>query len=69
MATSFFDVDEDAALAADLKNILQQADQTVPEFLINCGGSSTHSGGRSNFGARDVRRNNTPAVQEEQEEW
>ncbi|XP_037042956.1 ATP-dependent RNA helicase vasa [Bradysia coprophila] len=67
-ATSFYEPDEDAAIASNLKKILEDAGQPVPDFLSNYGGGSYN--GRSNFGGRDVRRRNNPiAVQEEPEEW
>lgn len=68
-ATSFFDPEVDAGIAADLKKNLEQAAQTVPDFLINCGGGGSTFNGRNNFGGRDVRRRDTLAPQEEPEEW
>lgn len=53
-ATSFFDPEVDAAVAGDLKKILEQAGQPVPDFLDGTS-SGGGGGGRSTFGARDVR--------------
>jgi probable ATP-dependent RNA helicase DDX4 len=58
-ATSFFDVEEDFAIAADLKKILHQAGQKVPEFLMDVDVSSSKNHGnnkKGNFGGKDVRK-------------
>lgn len=60
-ATSFFDPDEDMALASDLKKILTQAKQNVPDFLQNPKISAHNSGGagnkfNNNFGGKDYRK-------------
>ncbi|XP_052854475.1 ATP-dependent RNA helicase vasa [Drosophila gunungcola] len=53
-ATSFFDPDQDRALASDLIKILEGSGQTVPSFLSEMGGGG--GGGYSNrFGGVDVR--------------
>lgn len=57
-ATSFYDPDQDAAIAGDLVKILKQANQPVPDFFLSVSGSGGGGGGgfRSKFGGRDVRR-------------
>lgn len=58
-ATSFFDPEQDYGIAADLKKILLQAKQVVPEFLDNVRVSSGDGGSRKgNFGGKDVRKKN-----------
>lgn len=55
-ATSFFDHEQDADLAAGLVKILQQADQQVPPFLMNVGvGRRATDQRKRGFGAKDVR--------------
>lgn len=56
-ATSFFDSENDSALAADLVKILNQAGQDVPDWLDSSsyGGGSGFSAGR-NFGGHDYRK-------------
>lgn len=67
-ATSFFEPEEDHLIAPDLKKILDDAGQPVPDFLSNYRGGSYN--GQSSYGGRDVRRRNNPtAVHEEEEEW
>lgn len=84
-ATSFFDPENDTAIAGDLVKILEGAGQEVPDFLQNYstgggGGGDYGNGGGSRFGGRDVRKNvphlddnfvtsSAPAAQEEDEEW
>ncbi|XP_054743112.1 ATP-dependent RNA helicase vasa isoform X1 [Anastrepha obliqua] len=83
-ATSFFDPDQNAAMASDLVKILEGASQEVPEFLRCCsggggGGDGLGSSGSSRFGGRDVRKNVQsddnfitsagPTPLEEEEEW
>ena len=51
-ATSFYEPEQDSALAADLVRILTEAGQDVPEFLQSFGGGSFKS---SQFGGRDIR--------------
>ncbi|XP_033150896.1 ATP-dependent RNA helicase vasa [Drosophila busckii] len=52
-ATSFFDPDNDRALAGDLIKILKGSGQTVPDFLNEMGGGGNYTG--SSFGGIDVR--------------
>ncbi|XP_063221633.1 ATP-dependent RNA helicase vasa-like [Bacillus rossius redtenbacheri] len=75
-ATSFYDPENDAALAGDLVRILSQAGQPVEDFLQNAGGgggSGYRGGGR--FGGRDIRKfedegSSAPASHvEPEEEW
>lgn len=59
-ATSFFDPENDTAIAGELVKILDGAGQEVPEFLQNYssgggGGGGDYSAG-SRFGGRDVRK-------------
>ncbi|XP_049318408.1 ATP-dependent RNA helicase vasa isoform X6 [Bactrocera dorsalis] len=58
-ATSFFDPDQDSAIASDLVKILEGASQEVPEFLRSCSGvgGGGFSNTQSKFGGRDVRKN------------
>ncbi|XP_050320855.1 ATP-dependent RNA helicase vasa isoform X7 [Bactrocera neohumeralis] len=58
-ATSFFDPDQDTAIASDLVKILEGASQEVPQFLRSCsgGGGGGFSNTQSKFGGRDVRKN------------
>lgn len=70
-ATSFYDPENDTALAADLVRILQQADQEIPDILSGSGGG-TYEGG--NFGAKDIRsegnqQSTQPKALEEEEDW
>lgn len=51
-ATSFYDPEKDNAIASQLAHILQEANQPVPEFLGDAGGSAGNS---SAFGGVDVR--------------
>ncbi|XP_067625232.1 ATP-dependent RNA helicase vasa-like [Eurosta solidaginis] len=44
-ATSFFDPDQDSAIASDLVKILEGASQEVPDFLRTCGGGGGGDGG------------------------
>lgn len=59
-ATSFFDPENDTAIAGELVKILDGAGQEVPEFLQNyssgCGGGGGDYSGGSRFGGRDVRK-------------
>lgn len=62
-ATSFFDPEEDMAIAADLKKILSQANQVVPEFLqdlkiasYNTSASGSGGGKSGHFGGKDFRK-------------
>lgn len=55
-ATSFFDPDQDRAIAGDLIKILEGSGQEVPDFLKEMGGGASYGGG-SSFGGIDVRRN------------
>ncbi|KAI5715805.1 hypothetical protein M8J77_022715 [Diaphorina citri] len=54
-ATSFYDPDQDGAIAKDLVRILEQAGQPVPEFLKSGGGGGGYGRGGDAFGARDIR--------------
>lgn len=60
-ATSFFDPENDTAIAGDLVKILEGAGQEVPDFLQNFssggGGGGGDYGNGSRFGGRDVRKN------------
>ncbi|XP_049548557.1 ATP-dependent RNA helicase vasa [Anopheles darlingi] len=76
-ATSFYDPAADYAIAGDLVKILQQANQTVPDFLKHLadggGGGGAFNG--STFGGRDIRDTDgsridaQPAQQEPEELW
>ncbi|XP_036341505.1 ATP-dependent RNA helicase vasa [Rhagoletis pomonella] len=58
-ATSFFDPEQDSAMASDLVKILEGASQEVPEFLRSCsggGGGGGYGNSQSRFGGRDVRK-------------
>ncbi|XP_046403350.1 ATP-dependent RNA helicase vasa-like [Ischnura elegans] len=58
-ATSFYDPDQDGALAKDLVKILKQANQDIPPFLesaASAGGFSSGYSGGGRYGGRDVRR-------------
>lgn len=80
-ATSFYDPEEDMGIAADLKKILIQANQTVPEFLQNpIIPSNTNNSGKGDFGGKDVRKGMkhhsnkkeqvpVPQATEPEEEW
>ncbi|XP_063830580.1 ATP-dependent RNA helicase vasa [Ostrinia nubilalis] len=70
-AVSFFDSDQDNALAADLAKILRQAEQDVPDFLQTTG-TATYKGNK--YGGSDIRNFNNAASsvdqgQEPEEEW
>ncbi|CAG9563933.1 unnamed protein product [Danaus chrysippus] len=70
-AVSFYDSDQDIALAADLAKILRQAEQPVPEFLQS-GGIATYKGNK--YGGSDIRNFNNASTtvdqgQEPDEEW
>lgn len=69
-ATSFYDEENNAAIASDLVKILEQAGQEVPSFLSGAGASGSGAGS-SGFGGRDVRRAapSMPTANEEEEEW
>lgn len=54
IATSFFDSAADTSLAPDLIKILQQADQNIPDFLMNYG-SEQGIYSQGEFGGEDVR--------------
>ncbi|KAL9924844.1 ATP-dependent RNA helicase vasa isoform 3-T5 [Glossina fuscipes fuscipes] len=55
-ASSFFDPQQDSAIAGELVKILEGAGQEVPQFLkkYSCGGGRDNRDGR--FGGRDVRK-------------
>ncbi|XP_030243658.1 ATP-dependent RNA helicase vasa-like isoform X2 [Drosophila navojoa] len=70
-ATSFFDPDQDRAIAGDLIKILKGSGQEVPDFLKEIGGCASYGGG-SSFGGIDVRggaNNANPANLEDEEDW
>ncbi|KAI4498738.1 hypothetical protein M0802_006205 [Mischocyttarus mexicanus] len=55
-ATSFFDPDTDTPLVSDLIKILKQANQPIPDWLMNAGGSRSFAPGTSRqFGGEDIR--------------
>lgn len=67
-STSFFDPDNDSAIAGDLVKILTDAKQPIPEFLS--GFSPSSGGGASGFGGQDIRKGVSNAKpQEEEEDW
>lgn len=77
-ATSFFDMENDSAIAGDLVKILTQAGQQVPDFLQGMSGGGGSYGGPSQFGARDIRGGRDaegsrmdaqPSALEPDEEW
>lgn len=80
-ATSFFDPDQDSAIASDLVKILEGASQEVPQFLLSRSGvgGGGFSNTQSRFGGRDVRKNVQsddnfitsagPGPLEEEENW
>ncbi|XP_004520983.1 ATP-dependent RNA helicase vasa isoform X3 [Ceratitis capitata] len=80
-ATSFFDPEQDSAVANDLVKILEGASQKVPEFLRSYfgGGGGGFGNSQNNFGGRDVRKNVQsddnfitsagPTPLEEEENW
>lgn len=63
LATAFFN-DNHASLARPLVELMQEANQTVPDWLVNYaardsfggGGRNRRTGGSSRFGGRDYRR-------------
>ncbi|KAM3963269.1 LOW QUALITY PROTEIN: vasa-like [Aphomia sociella] len=70
-AVSFYDADQNSALAADLGKILRQADQEVPDFLQDTGPGNYKS---NKYGGSDVRNFNNATTpvdqgQEPEEEW
>ncbi|EDW11775.1 ATP-dependent RNA helicase vasa isoform X2 [Drosophila mojavensis] len=70
-ATSFFDPDQDRAIAGDLIKILEGSGQEVPDFLKEMGGGASYCGG-SGFGGIDVRRgvnNANPVNLEDEQDW
>ncbi|XP_046817473.1 ATP-dependent RNA helicase vasa [Vespa crabro] len=55
-ATSFFDPDIDTPLLPDLVKILKQADQPIPDWLLNGGDNKSLAPGKSKqFGGEDIR--------------
>ncbi|XP_035783109.1 ATP-dependent RNA helicase vasa-like [Anopheles albimanus] len=78
-ATSFYDPTADSAIAGDLVKILQQANQTVPDFLKHLATGNGGGGGDafngSTFGGRDIRDSGgsridaQPTQQEPEELW
>uniref|UniRef100_A0A0A1X226 RNA helicase n=1 Tax=Zeugodacus cucurbitae TaxID=28588 RepID=A0A0A1X226_ZEUCU len=80
-ASSFFDPEQDSAIASDLVKILEGASQEVPQFLRSCSsrGGGGFSNSQSRFGGRDVRKNVQsddnfitsagPGPLEEEENW
>lgn len=69
-ATSFFDPENDAAIAPDLARILQQANEQVPDFLASFSGGTYEA---EAFGAADIRDNRKKtepiSTLEEEEQW
>ncbi|XP_039276473.1 ATP-dependent RNA helicase vasa [Nilaparvata lugens] len=78
-ATSLYCPEEDSDIAADLVQILKEANQEVPAFLEAASGGATSDYRASNFGGRDFRSFNNPVQQnpekgqpvavEEEESW
>lgn len=69
-ATSFFDPENDAAVAPDLVRILKQAKQEIPSCLESFGEGGSYK--QSTFGASDIRGGggkSAPKALEEEEEW
>jgi probable ATP-dependent RNA helicase DDX4 len=66
-ATSFYDPENDRALASDLVRILTQADQPIPAFLGSSGGSY---GASDAFGGVDIRQpKEVGTPQNQDEDW
>lgn len=77
-ATSFFDPAEDADIAPELVKILEEADQEVPNFLLNVSSCGRGRGGNrgSRFGGHDIRHDDNfgtigsePQPHEPEETW
>lgn len=76
-ATSFYDMEADAGIAADLVKILTQAEQNVPDFLEGMSTGGASFGGGNQFGGQDIRSRDTggsrtdaqPAQMEQEEDW
>ncbi|XP_023170284.1 ATP-dependent RNA helicase vasa [Drosophila hydei] len=66
-ATSFFDPEQDRAIAGDLIKILEGSGQEVPDFLKEIGGGSSYCG--SKFGGIDVRGGLNAVNLEEEQDW
>lgn len=61
-------------MASDLVKILEQADQNVPEFLLesamNGDGASNQSySNRNRYGGQDVRNDHQQSDYQESEDW
>lgn len=66
-ATSFYDPENDSAIAGDMVRILLQAKQPVPEFLGDSGASAN---GIDQFGGIDFRKGvDVGMPQEDEEVW
>ena len=79
-ATSFYDKNTDQALAMPLVKILEQAQQEVPEWLLELAheapGSNHYGGNFGNFSSSDIRSRKEPGgvdnplpVIDDDEEW
>lgn len=55
-STSFFDPSYDSSLIDDLKRILEQANQEIPDFLGSGGGPRSCLPTSSGFGGEDIRQ-------------
>lgn len=66
-ATSFYDPENDSAIASELARILQDAKQPVPEFLGEAG--PVQGGGMSNFGESDVRDSAQAVTNTNDDDW
>lgn len=65
-ATTFYDPENDSAIAGEIVRILTQAEQPIPEFL----GSTGTFGDAEQFGARDIRKGvDAGHAQEPEEDW
>ena len=66
-ATTFYDPENDSAIAGEIVRILTQAEQLVPEFL---GSTGNNFGDAEQFGALDIRKGvDAGHTQEPDEEW
>jgi len=61
-ATSFFDTEKDEAISKSLINVLSNAQQTVPDWLAECGSMAMGGGGGfGGFANRDTRKHGKSA--------
>ncbi|CAO1355979.1 unnamed protein product [Diamesa hyperborea] len=66
-ATTFYDPENDSAIAGEIVRILTQAEQPIPDFL---GSTSSSFGDAEQFGARDIRKGvDAGHAQEPEEDW